>query len=247
MKKIVLSSLQGINGTVLMYGQTGSGKTFTMTGPSEERELPQENVTLLETPVRNIRGGDSLSEVHCSKSSLSPIEREKREGLHSLENQTPSFTPLMEKATRWISSKRKVNNFTSPPVERGISADMCEHPERSAQGIKQNEEHNMTEEVDSNKTPCLLELSVKDLFHELQNQPEGKKITLKCSYLEIYNDLVYDLLNSERDFGTPLPVSEDQQVIDRNSFLFDFLLLFIMRDSERVFCQRRSQRNYFIL
>jgi hypothetical protein len=31
-KPIVLSSLDGINGTVFMYGQTGSGKTYTMLG-----------------------------------------------------------------------------------------------------------------------------------------------------------------------------------------------------------------------
>ena len=31
-KKIVLSSLRGINSTVFVYGQTGSGKTYTITG-----------------------------------------------------------------------------------------------------------------------------------------------------------------------------------------------------------------------
>lgn len=31
-KDIVLSSLEGINGTIFMYGQTGAGKTFSMLG-----------------------------------------------------------------------------------------------------------------------------------------------------------------------------------------------------------------------
>ena len=31
-KRIALSSLNGINGTIFMYGQTGSGKTYTMMG-----------------------------------------------------------------------------------------------------------------------------------------------------------------------------------------------------------------------
>ena len=31
-KDIVLSSLNGINGTIFMYGQTGAGKTYTMLG-----------------------------------------------------------------------------------------------------------------------------------------------------------------------------------------------------------------------
>jgi len=34
-RRIALSSLQGINGTVFMYGQTGSGKTYTMMGYDE--------------------------------------------------------------------------------------------------------------------------------------------------------------------------------------------------------------------
>ena len=35
-KRIALSSLNGINGTVFMYGQTGSGKTYTMMGYRQE-------------------------------------------------------------------------------------------------------------------------------------------------------------------------------------------------------------------
>jgi len=31
-KRVALSSLNGINGTIFMYGQTGSGKTYTMMG-----------------------------------------------------------------------------------------------------------------------------------------------------------------------------------------------------------------------
>lgn len=35
-RKLVESSLIGINGTVFMYGQTGAGKTYTMLGPKNE-------------------------------------------------------------------------------------------------------------------------------------------------------------------------------------------------------------------
>ena len=38
-KKIVESSLIGINGTVFMYGQTGAGKTYTMLGPRHENNI----------------------------------------------------------------------------------------------------------------------------------------------------------------------------------------------------------------
>ena len=40
-KRITLSSLQGINGTVFVYGQTGSGKTYTMLG--KDRLMSREN------------------------------------------------------------------------------------------------------------------------------------------------------------------------------------------------------------
>ena len=33
---IVMSSLEGINGTIFMYGQTGAGKTYTMLGTSSD-------------------------------------------------------------------------------------------------------------------------------------------------------------------------------------------------------------------
>jgi len=37
-RRVVMSSLNGINGTVFMYGQTGSGKTYTMMGYNKHEE-----------------------------------------------------------------------------------------------------------------------------------------------------------------------------------------------------------------
>lgn len=31
-RKVVLSALDGVNGTIFVYGQTGTGKTYTMMG-----------------------------------------------------------------------------------------------------------------------------------------------------------------------------------------------------------------------
>jgi len=38
-KRIALSSLSGINGTIFMYGQTGSGKTYTMMGYNRNEDV----------------------------------------------------------------------------------------------------------------------------------------------------------------------------------------------------------------
>ena len=35
-KEIVLSSMEGFNGTIFAYGQTSSGKTYTMKGSSKD-------------------------------------------------------------------------------------------------------------------------------------------------------------------------------------------------------------------
>lgn len=39
-KRIALSSLNGINGTVFVYGQTGSGKTYSMLGRERKEVIP---------------------------------------------------------------------------------------------------------------------------------------------------------------------------------------------------------------
>ena len=41
-KKIVMSSLNGINGSIFMYGQSGSGKTYTMMGYDKMLKLQQQ-------------------------------------------------------------------------------------------------------------------------------------------------------------------------------------------------------------
>lgn len=40
---MVLSSLEGFNGTIFAYGQTGSGKTYTIQGGLDENEIPIES------------------------------------------------------------------------------------------------------------------------------------------------------------------------------------------------------------
>lgn len=48
LRAIVLSSLEGINGTVFMYGQTGAGKTYTMLGASSLNLKKQPQTTQLD-------------------------------------------------------------------------------------------------------------------------------------------------------------------------------------------------------
>jgi hypothetical protein len=54
-KKVVMSSLNGINGTIFMYGQTGSGKTYTMMGYNKSHNFIEEIEGLSADPLRNSR------------------------------------------------------------------------------------------------------------------------------------------------------------------------------------------------
>ncbi|EAS00562.2 kinesin motor catalytic domain protein (macronuclear) [Tetrahymena thermophila SB210] len=59
-KRIALSSLKGINGTVFMYGQTGSGKTFTMLGQNREDILTYKNSNTQQQQIQNGRNSSKL-------------------------------------------------------------------------------------------------------------------------------------------------------------------------------------------
>lgn len=60
----------------------------------------------------------------------------------------------------------------------------------------------------------ILILGLQQLFDLIKVENDiigGKTFVIKCSYCEIYNDLVYDLLTS-KEFGEVLSVSEDSKV-----------------------------------
>ena len=64
-KRVALSSLNGINGTIFMYGQTGSGKTYTMMGYNKIEE------------TENEYEGDS-----CLENSTSPMKEKPKKAMN---------------------------------------------------------------------------------------------------------------------------------------------------------------------
>ena len=66
----------------------------------------------------------------------------------------------------------------------------------------------------------ILGLALKDLFSEMEVQ-EDKKFFIRCSYLEIYTDIVYDLLKPQDKLSETLTIAEDLNVF----------LIFINNDS----------------
>ena len=52
--------------------------------------------------------------------------------------------------------------------------------------------------------------ALQDLFKEIQNSHGEKTYFLQCSYVEIYNEQVYDLLRNEDSIGESLGLNEDK-------------------------------------
>ena len=53
----------------------------------------------------------------------------------------------------------------------------------------------------------LIMIAARDIFRQISLE-SGKRFTLSCSYLEIYNDAVHDLLNTVEKLGEELQISE---------------------------------------
>ena len=124
-KRLALSSLNGINATVFMYGQTGSGKTYTMLG------------------------------------------RERKEIMDSL---------------------MRVED------ELGV-----------AMGYLSGEQQEQNREQ-----PGLLIYALQDIFQEMRSDKRSKTYCLRCSYVEIYNEQVFDLLRNAEQINEALQLSEDK-------------------------------------
>ncbi|KAJ6362016.1 hypothetical protein OIU77_030888 [Salix suchowensis] len=75
------------------------------------------------------------------------------------------------------------------------------------------------------RSPGIIPLAVKDAFSIIQETP-NREFLLRVSYLEIYNEIVNDLLNPA---GQNLRIREDAQVLAYQLFtvfLYDYTLLF---------------------
>ena len=56
----------------------------------------------------------------------------------------------------------------------------------------------------------VLYLAMHDLFSKI-NEFHDRKFFIRCSYIEIYTDLVYDLLQDQEIMGQTLSINEDKK------------------------------------
>lgn len=53
---------------------------------------------------------------------------------------------------------------------------------------------------------------VEDIFNHQASLPKNEQLTVSCSYIEVYNEQVFDLLNKPDAFHEPLQIYEDQKL-----------------------------------
>lgn len=63
----------------------------------------------------------------------------------------------------------------------------------------------------------IIYLSLQDIFEEIEKgQEQGENFVVKCSYLEIYKESVFDLLRDEFEEEVKLNIYED---VEKNEFI----------------------------
>lgn len=53
---------------------------------------------------------------------------------------------------------------------------------------------------------------VEDIFKHQASLPQNEQLAVSCSYIEVYNEQVFDLLNKPETFHEPLQIYEDQKL-----------------------------------
>ena len=235
-KRIAFSSLNGINGTVFMYGQTGSGKTFTMMGPHghadchSHTDLARESSGMKTSLNLGDRSGKSSVTFDGKKSIDSFKMFDTKNMFNRPKNPSVTRTPIRSLNPGSMSvSKERVSmemekNFGSrkaSPSAESLNGDLkSSFPIEKSPRIRnvlttslsfaepqKNYEINRLKNHPENMEG-ILSLAMKDLFKEIDSQTE-KKFFLRVSYLEIYNDMVYDLLKQADKLNEPLTINQD--------------------------------------
>ena len=270
MRPIVISSLDGINGTVFMYGQTGSGKTYTMLGDysKEIRETSWFNRRSGSNKMR-IRSGSRNHGINQSSSlkrnwSFGALQGKMGVSLNSklmtsgiqkqLSLGTTNGLPPKSTATNQPSSNNEIYS-NKQNLKKTISSDSdillksdTSNAMSFASYIRNWKQYNVTPKkgidpltrnksdgklqgastvnIDDDSNKGVLIYSLNELFNQIENysvvnksldeefKEQGNNLktntfVIRCSYFEIYNDTVYDLLSDINEFDKPLIVWED--------------------------------------
>ncbi|KRX00715.1 P-loop containing nucleoside triphosphate hydrolase [Pseudocohnilembus persalinus] len=193
-KKISLSSLQGINGTVFMYGQTGSGKTYTMMGTKYQQMIQRQ-----QNNYSNANSHRKQRNKSQETKKIYPIIHRKQFSSKSPNSHGQgSDICFSEYNTQRLQNFNKNENQDNSPTKNQILSKNSQRDEHDKNFANQNEDG-------------ILVKALADLFEQIeQAKQQDKQYYLKCSYVEIYTDFVYDLLKERDQLSETCSINEDQ-------------------------------------
>jgi hypothetical protein len=177
---VALDCLDGYNGTIFMYGQTGSGKTHTMLGYNANSNLKRQSMIY---PKFSMDLGQRLS-------------NKKEKPFPSLFEEHESVSFHGENSN--LSENSDLSGDCPIAKDLGINDINQKCPELI---------YNYTKSSLSENNGILIQ-ALKDIFQKIDSDA-GKRYFLKCSYFEIYNDQIYDLLTSQDKIKNVLTLMQD--------------------------------------
>lgn len=116
-----------------------------------------------------------------------------------------TFTLLGNKAAFHSGTKKNPEDHLSKETKTNAE----EQPLAEPMSIEKEGTPHFENEGGSSDEKGLLSLALNELYSLLKDKKEQKDFLVKCSYLEVYSDRVYDLLRPEEKIIEPLIITED--------------------------------------
>lgn len=186
LSETITSTLNGFNSTVFVYGQTGSGKTHTLMG--QYKDFVNTNTS----PNENV-----------------------------FKSEEPKSRKLDRSKSPMKSNPKNSRNNSSRSIVKGKSSDnsisrVMDKKERDrSMGIAPKDSSQLRENLNKidPKNEGVVFLGIKKLFSEISNDTENN-YCVRMSYVEIYNENVFDLLSTPDNVKGNLQIIENTKTND---------------------------------
>jgi hypothetical protein len=180
MDDLIAKLLQGYNVTTFAYGQTGSGKTYTMDG-LDHTGLADDKVT---GRARDDTNGNRFNSNDGGDRPILQLPSPEQEGFT-----IRCVKALFNQVSNWSKTSSNSSNTSTNanPNTPSLSADA---------NLRDRESESKRESCDPGATsrPALTVASEADPLNPLQ--PHNTEFTIGCSFLQIYQESVSDLLSA---------------------------------------------------
>ena len=184
------------NCTILTYGQTGSGKTYTMLGGDwsfNENFALEKNIQLAKEEFNFIANKELVIDPSSESNGIIPNLILQLFNIYNKKNN---------------ESKKEDENKNEEIKEDENKNEEIKEDENKNEEIKEDENKNEEIKEDQNKKEEIKE--------------ENNNLNIKCSYIQIYNEKIYDLLpymdeiNNKKDFEVLSNKNKSEVIIKQN-------------------------------